>query len=66
MTIIEITNPYYDKEYRVKENTKDIEHFLACIRDGYEPFMILHTENDKTITINPSKLASFEILGETK
>ncbi len=64
MSKIRVTNPYFEKEYKVVEGHGDIEYNLHNIKDGLEDFLFLHTTDGETITINPSNYASVEIAGD--
>lgn len=61
MTKIKVTNPYFEKEYKVVEGRGDIEYNLVHIKQGLRDFLLLHTPDGVTITINPSNYASIEI-----
>lgn len=61
MSKIRVTNPYFEKEYTVEEGRGDIEYNLVRIQQGLRGFLLLHTIDGETITINPSNYASIEI-----
>lgn len=61
MTKIRVTNTYFEKEYKVEEGHGDIEYNLVHIQQGLRGFLLLHTIDGETITINPSNYASIEI-----
>lgn len=61
MSKIRVTNPYFEKEYEVVEGRGDIEYNLVRIKQGLRDFLLLHTPDGVTITINPSNCASVEI-----
>lgn len=60
MSKIKVTNPYFEKEYSVVEGRGDIEYNLHNITQGLADFLVLHTVDGVTITINPSNYASVE------
>lgn len=63
MSKVRVTNPYFEKEYNVVEGRGDIEYNLHNISQGLGDFLVLHTTEEETITINPSNFASVEIEG---
>ena len=63
MIKIRVTNPYFEKEYKVVEGYGDIEYNLHNIKQGLRDFLVLHTVDGVTLTINPSNYASVEIEG---
>jgi hypothetical protein len=65
MSKIRVTNPYFEKEYKVVEGRGDIEYKLVRIQQGLKSFLLLHTPDGDTLTINPSNFASIEI-GDTE
>ena len=64
MSKIRVTNPYFEKEYKVVEDFNDIECNLHNLEQGLGDFLLLHTIDGETITINPSNYASVEIVKE--
>lgn len=66
MSKIRVTNPYFEKEYKVVEGRGDIEYNLHNITNGLGDFLVLHTTDGETVTINPSNYASVEIAGDTE
>ena len=62
MTRIHLRNPYWDKEYDVKESAKYINMALNNIIRGYDTFMLLTTENG-ALAISPEHLATIEVIG---
>ena len=66
MSKIRVTNPYFEKEYKVVEAFNDIEYNLHNIESGLGDFLLLHTTDGEAITINPSNYASVEIVKETE
>jgi len=64
MSKIRVTNPYFEKEYKVVEGFGDIEYNLHNIKQGLGEFLLLHTTDGETITINPSNYASVEIAAD--
>lgn len=65
MSKIRVTNPYFEKEYKVVEGRGDIEYNLVRIQQRLKSFLLLHTIDGETLTINPSHYASIEI-GDTE
>jgi len=65
MSKIRVTNPYFEKEYKVVEGRGDIECNLVLSQQGLRGFLILHTPDGDTITVNPSNCASIEIEADT-
>jgi len=61
MSKIRVTNPYFEKEYKVEEGRGDIEYKLVRIQQGLRGFLLLHTTDGETLTINPLNYASVEI-----
>ena len=61
MTKIRVTNPHFEKEYKVEEGRGDIEYNLVRIQQGLRGFLLLHTTDGETLTINPSNYASIKI-----
>ena len=61
MSKIKVTNPYFEKEYKVEEGRSDIEYNLVRIQQKSKGFLLLHTTDGDTLTINPSNCASIEI-----
>jgi len=43
MSKIRVTNPYFEKEYKVEEGRGDIEYKLVRIQQGLRGFLLLHT-----------------------
>lgn len=66
MSKIRVTNPYFEKEYKVVEEFNDIEYNLHNLEQGLGDFLILHTVDGEAITINPSNYASVEIAKEAE
>ena len=62
--IIKVTNPYWDKEYKVIEDAKYFESCCKNISVGNEEFIIFHNQNKEIITINPRNFASIQIIQE--
>lgn len=60
--IIKVTNPYWDKEYKVIEDTEYFEKCCENIRAGKEEFIIFHNQNGEVLTINPRNFASIQII----
>ena len=67
MTVIEITNPYFNKTYKVVEERSNIEHSMKNIHRGNEECLFLHDiETGNLITISPRCCASVEIQAESE
>ena len=67
MTVIKITNPYFDKTYKVVEKKDNVEYSISNIRRGNEEFLFLHDiETGDVITISPRCCASVEIQAESE
>lgn len=66
MSKIRVTNPHFEKEYKAVEGRVDIEYKLVRIQQGLKGFLLLHTPDGETFTINPSNFASVEIAGDTE
>ena len=64
MTKIRVTRAYVENEYEVVEEFNDIEYNLHNLEQGLGDFLVLHTIDGKTITINPSNCVSVEIAKE--
>lgn len=65
--IIKISNPYFNKTYKVAENKGDIEYALKNIDRGSEGFLHLHDyETGDPITISPACCASVEFEAESE
>jgi len=63
MTVVKITNPYTEANYKVAESQGDIEYALVKIKQGHESFVLLHdAESGNAICIAPGNCASFEIV----
>lgn len=61
MMTVTVRNPYYEKSYRVQEDTKYIENAIHNVQLGNEPFIKLHDENGMLVLINPANLATMEV-----
>ncbi len=58
---VKVTNPYYEKEYKVQEDMKYIEGVIRNVQMGNEPFIKLHDEDGTLVLINPANFASVEV-----
>lgn len=59
--IVKITNPYFEKSYKVTEDKGNIECTLKNIDRGNQKFLHLHDyETGDAITISPACCASIE------
>ena len=64
---VKITNPYFDKTYKVAECIGDVEYALKNIERGNERFLHLHDyETGVPITISPACCASVEFKTESE
>lgn len=59
--LITVRNPYFDKTYKVQEDTKYIECAVHNVQMGNEPFIKLHDEDGNLVLINPANFASVEV-----
>lgn len=63
---INITNPYYDKDYEVVQDEMYFLDALNNVKKGYCDFIHFEQTNGRSLIINPSNIASIEVLQESE